>query len=152
MSTRRTFTVKYKKRILSEVRDAVVLGDVKKILMREGLYSSHLVNWKREETMGILRTPPLGRNRQRYQRELMAEKIQELMRDIKRLKAQLKKAQLLLQLQKDVTKLSNPPVSLDLDRSRPKPRSENVIDTDDVNCPHLAEGSPAPQESCRNLF
>src|ERR1051325_11674746 len=53
---RRTFTAEYKQRILAEA-DAAALqpGAIGALLRREGLYSSHLVTWRREREAGILK-------------------------------------------------------------------------------------------------
>lgn len=45
---RRRFTAEYKLRLLREVERAKGPGEVGAILRREGLYSSHLVTWRRE--------------------------------------------------------------------------------------------------------
>ena len=44
---RRTFTAEYKRRILREADNAKQAGDVSALLRREGLYSSHLTEWRR---------------------------------------------------------------------------------------------------------
>jgi len=46
---RRTFTAEYKQRILAEADAAATQsGAIGALLRREGLYSSHLVTWRRE--------------------------------------------------------------------------------------------------------
>src|SRR6516164_1541896 len=51
---RRTFTAEYKQRILQEAESAAATpGGVGALLRREGLYSSHLVTWRRERSQGI---------------------------------------------------------------------------------------------------
>src|SRR5215470_12641426 len=52
---RRTFTAEYKQRILQEADSAAATpGGVGALLRREGLYSSHLVSWRRERRAGVL--------------------------------------------------------------------------------------------------
>jgi transposase len=52
---RRTFPLEYKIRILEEADAAAATpGGVGALLRREGLYSSHLVSWRRERQAGIL--------------------------------------------------------------------------------------------------
>ena len=51
---RRTFTAEYKQRILIEADAARFSGTIGALLRREGLYSSHLVTWRRERDAGIL--------------------------------------------------------------------------------------------------
>ena len=48
---RRRFTAEYKRRILEEA-DACGPGGIIALLRREGLYSSHLVSWRRQEGAG----------------------------------------------------------------------------------------------------
>src|SRR5687767_12201719 len=50
---RRQFTVAYKLRILHEA-DHCALGQLGALLRREGLYSSHLGNWRRQRAEGTL--------------------------------------------------------------------------------------------------
>jgi len=46
VAQRRAFTAEYKRRVLDEV-DRAGPGETGLILRREGLYSSHLSNWRR---------------------------------------------------------------------------------------------------------
>ena len=60
---RRSFTAKYKLRILEETDRAANTGGVSAILRREGLYSSALTDWRRHRaagTLGALRPRPRG--------------------------------------------------------------------------------------------
>src|SRR5450755_2501126 len=61
---RRTFTAKYKLRILAEYA-AADDGEKGALLRREGLYSSHIVVWRRARDTGALAglTAPRGRPR-----------------------------------------------------------------------------------------
>jgi transposase len=60
---RRTFTAAYKLRIVEEANAATEPGAVGALLRREGLYSSHLVEWRRLYRAGALSglTRPRGR-------------------------------------------------------------------------------------------
>ena len=52
---RRTLSAEYKQRILAEADAAAAQpGAMGALLRREGLYSSHLVTWRRERQAGIL--------------------------------------------------------------------------------------------------
>ena len=44
---RRRFAVEYKVRILAEADACTEMGQLGELLRREGLYSSHLSNWRR---------------------------------------------------------------------------------------------------------
>ena len=50
---RRTFTAKYKLKILTEY-DAAADGEKGALLRREGLYSSHIVEWRKARDAGGL--------------------------------------------------------------------------------------------------
>ena len=50
---RRRFTAEYKRQILQEV-DACERGEIGALLRREGLYSSHLIEWRRARDAGEL--------------------------------------------------------------------------------------------------
>src|SRR4051794_24027819 len=50
---RRTFTAKYKLEILAAY-DAAAEGEKGALLRREGLYSSHIVDWRRARDAGAL--------------------------------------------------------------------------------------------------
>jgi len=49
---RRTYTADYKRRILKEADACATPGAVGALLRREGLYSSHLVVWRRAQARG----------------------------------------------------------------------------------------------------
>ena len=51
---RRSYTAEYKRRILQEADACTTPGAVGALLRREGLYSSHLVEWRRARARGEL--------------------------------------------------------------------------------------------------
>src|SRR5450759_5169624 len=59
--TRRRFTAAYKVAILDELDRATTPGSKGAILRREGLYSSHVTDWRRLRALGGLEA--LGRSR-----------------------------------------------------------------------------------------
>ena len=59
---RRTFTAQYKLEILAAY-DAAGPGEKGAILRREGLYSSHIVDWRRSRDSGALAGPARPRGR-----------------------------------------------------------------------------------------
>ena len=59
---RRQFTAEYRRRILKEADACQKHGELGALLRREGLYSSHLANWRRQREHGELVT---GRARTR---------------------------------------------------------------------------------------
>lgn len=60
---RRRFTAEYKLAILKEADAATEPGEIGALLRREGLYSSHLVDWRRQRDAGVLQA--LGKKRGR---------------------------------------------------------------------------------------
>lgn len=96
---RRSFTAAYKSRILKEV-DAAPAGRVAAILRREGLYSSHLQKWRREES----RRAPEARKRGPKRNPLTAE-VRRLRADNARLEKKLYQANNLLELQKKIAEI-----------------------------------------------
>lgn len=101
---RRIFTAEYKKRILAEADTATELGAIGALLRREGLYSSHLTTWRQERAAGIdlafakRRGPKLRRNAE-------AEENAKLRRQNERLTEELRKAHLIIDVQKKVAAL-----------------------------------------------
>lgn len=97
---KRVFSAEYKERILAEV-EAAVPGEIGAILRREGLYSSHLTDWRRARQLGTLglnaRTKP-GRPKND---PLLAEN-ERLRRENERLEEKLRKAELVIDVQKKV--------------------------------------------------
>ena len=59
---RRTFTAQYKLDLVAEY-DAAPAGQKGAVLRREGLYSSHVVEWRRARDAGVLAGPARPRGR-----------------------------------------------------------------------------------------
>lgn len=108
---RRSFTAAYKQRILEEADTAAATpGGVGALLRREGLYSSHLVTWRRERANGILEAlTPLKRGR-KSKRNPLEEEVQKLRCQIARLTEELRKAQIIIEVQKKVAALLGHPI------------------------------------------
>ncbi len=51
---RRRFTAEYKLRILAEADRCTEPGQIGELQRREGLYSSHLCNWRKQRDEGVL--------------------------------------------------------------------------------------------------
>ena len=61
-SRRRRFTAKYKLNIVREADACTKQGELGVLLRREGLYSSHLTDWRRARQKGeLLKPPKVGR-------------------------------------------------------------------------------------------
>ena len=107
---RRTFTADYKRRILDEADSARFSGSVGALLRREGLYSSHLVTWRRERDAGILEAlTPLKRG-PKSKRHPLEDENHKLRRHNDRLTEQLRKAEIIIDVQKKVAALLGRPI------------------------------------------
>ena len=99
---RRTFNADYKLRILAEADAAVQPGAIGALLRREGLYSSHLVTWRRERQAGILKGLTPHQRGPKSKRNPQEEQMQKLRRENQRLTEQLRKAEIVIDVQKKV--------------------------------------------------
>src|SRR4029453_5292338 len=86
---RRRFTAKYKLEILAAY-DAAADGEKGALLRREGLYSSHIVAWRRGRDAGGQGAVPAPRGRKR--RDPQQEKIARLEAEKQQLELELAKA------------------------------------------------------------
>jgi transposase-like protein len=93
---RRTFTARYKLEILAAY-DAAPDGEKGALLRREGLYSSHIVEWRRARDAGAL--AGLARPRGRPQRDAREERIAHLEREKRELEQELAKARFVVEVQ-----------------------------------------------------
>jgi transposase-like protein len=100
---RRSFTAKYKARILAEADACTQPGEVGELLRREGLYTSHLTYWRKQRKDGALKE--LGKPRGRKPADKRDEEIAELKRRNERLEAELAKARKVITIQGNVSAL-----------------------------------------------
>ena len=98
---RRTFSVEYKLRSLREADACTEPGEIGSLLRREGLYSSHLSNWRRQRQVGTL----AGLKPKKRGRKAAPEKrrIAELERENTRLRRRLEQAETIIAVQKKLT-------------------------------------------------
>jgi transposase-like protein len=102
---RRRFTAEYKRRILKEA-DACDRGELGALLRREGLYSSHLVEWRRARDAGELAgLTPKKRGPKVHVPDPLEAKLAEQEKEIARLKAENAKLQIICDVQKKVSLL-----------------------------------------------
>jgi transposase-like protein len=100
---RRTFTAEYKLRILAEAdAGAAQPGAIGALLRREGLYSSHLVTWRRERQAGILKGLTPHKRGPKSKRSPQEEEIRKLRQENQRLTEELRKAEIVIDVQKKV--------------------------------------------------
>lgn len=99
----RTFTAEYKLKILAEADAAASQpGAIGALQRREGLYSSHLVTWRRERREGILKGLTPHKRGPKSKRNPQEEEMQKLRRENQRLTEQLRKAEIVIDVQKKV--------------------------------------------------
>ncbi len=101
---RRRFTAKYKLAILEQADACSSREEVGSLLRREGLYSSHLSNWRLARRRGSLAA--LGKRRGRKpKRHPLESKVARLEREKTRLENELHRAQLIIDVQRKVAGL-----------------------------------------------
>ncbi len=102
--SRRRFSPAYKLRILEEVNGCTELGEVGRLLRREGLYSSSLTAWRKATRDGTLKALSKKRGR-KPERNPLDEKVRKLERQNARLENELRKAHLIIDVQGKVAGL-----------------------------------------------
>jgi transposase-like protein len=108
---RRTFTAEYKLRVLQEAEAAVsTRGGLGALLRREGLYSSLLATWRRERANGILDALTPQKRGPKSKRNPLEEEFQKLRRQNAHLTEELRKAHIIIDVQKKVAALLGRPL------------------------------------------
>ena len=100
---RRQYTAEYKLRILREVEACQGSGEIGALLRREGLYSSNLTNWRRQRESGEL--DGLSAHKRGPKVDPQAAELARLKRENERLQERLRKAELIIEVQKKVSQL-----------------------------------------------
>jgi transposase-like protein len=100
---RRQYTAEYKLRILREVEACQGSGEIGALLRREGLYSSNLTNWRRQRESGEL--DGLSAHKRGPKVDAQAAELARLKRENERLQERLRKAELIIEVQKKVSQL-----------------------------------------------
>ena len=103
---RRRFTAQYKREILEQADRCSEPGEVGALLRREGLYSSHLSKWRAQREQGMVNgLAPRQRGRKAVERSEESIRIERLERDNAKLREQLEQAELIIDVQKKVSRL-----------------------------------------------
>lgn len=116
--THRRYTLEYKKRILAEY-ESLPRGEQGALLRREGLYSSHVDSWRKQRDAGVEQAlMPKKRGRKTAPRNPLSQENAELRRKLARTEAALKKAHLIIDIQKKLSEeLGLPLQTIDSDES-----------------------------------
>lgn len=103
---RRRFSAAEKLRILKEADACTKPGEQGALLRREGLYSSHLTEWRRARERGELDAlAPKKRGRKAKEVHPLEKKVAELQRSLEKAELRAKRAEALVELQKKVSEL-----------------------------------------------
>lgn len=100
---RRQYSAEYKLRILREVDACMALGEIGALLRREGLYSSNLTNWRRQRERGEL--DGLSPQKRGPKPDPQASELARLQRENARLQERLRRAELIIEVQKKVAQM-----------------------------------------------
>jgi transposase-like protein len=103
---RRSHTAEYKRRILKEAEVCKEQGQVGALLRREGLYYSNLTDWRRQAERGTL-DGLSSKKRGPKARKLdpSVRRIAEQEKEIQKLQARLRKAELIIDAQKKIAEI-----------------------------------------------
>jgi transposase len=101
--SRRTFSAKYKLRILAAADASTKPGEIGALLRREGLYTSHLTQWRQQREAGVLAA--LSRPRGRPRSSPHEKMIAQLRARAERAEAELAKARKVIEVQGNVSAL-----------------------------------------------
>jgi len=106
---RRRFSPVYKLEMLKTADACKKPGEVGELLRREGLYSSHLVAWRKERDRGALGRLSRKRGR-RPETSPVAAELEKARREIERLHGELRKAELIIEFQKKLSEILDIPL------------------------------------------
>jgi len=103
---RRRFTASYKLQVLQQADACNKFGDIGRLLRREGLFSSHLVRWRRQREKGSLdRLTPNKRGRKATKCNPLLPEVERLRKENEQLTNRLKQAELIIEVQKKVSQV-----------------------------------------------
>ena len=103
--TRRRFTVAFKRKVLAEAVACTKPGELGALLRREGLYSSHLTQWRAAERRGELTGPTKRRGPTRTPTDPSVKRIATLERELATANARAARLEIIVACQKKVAQL-----------------------------------------------
>lgn len=107
-ATRRTYTAKYKLKILREADHCRKPGEIGALLRREGLYSSLLSIWRQQRDGGLTERK---RGRDGAARDKLVAENKRLRRETRRLASKLRQAEVVIDIQKKASELLGIPLN-----------------------------------------
>lgn len=114
---RRTFSAAYKARILAEADACTERGQIGALLRREGLYSSHLSNWRRQREASQEQTLTNKKRGRKPASDPKEVEIARLEQEKARLQKQLEQAELIIAAQKKLTEALEQTLTSDEDEN-----------------------------------
>ena len=105
---RRQYTAEYKLRVLCEVDACNGAGEIGALLRREGLYSSLVSKWRQQREKGS--PEGLGAHKRGPKPDPQAAELVRLQRENERLRERLRKAELIIDVQKKVAQMLGAPI------------------------------------------
>jgi transposase-like protein len=114
--TRRRFTVEDRLRILKLADACKKPGEIGALLRREGLYSSHLITWRRQRERGAL--AGMRATKRGPKARPVDPRVKQLEAENRRLQRKLQRAETIISLQKKVAEILGIPLKpLDIDET-----------------------------------
>ena len=109
---RRRFSAEYKLNVLCQADAAgSEPGGIAALLRREGLYASHLTVWRRQRSKGSLQAlKPKTRGRKPAPKNPLTAEVERLQKENQRLTHRLKKAEIIIDVQKKVSEMLGIPL------------------------------------------
>ena len=90
----------------------MLFRSVGELLRREGLYSSHLTNWRRLREEGSLSSlKPKKRGRKRKPNDEVTQELERLRRENQKLAERLRQAETIIEVQKKVSEILGIPLA-----------------------------------------
>src|SRR5688572_17789803 len=105
---RRTYTAEYKAKILAECDATTERGQIGAILRREGLYSSHLIDWRRRRAEGGLNglaPKQVGRPPTNPTVREQGKELERLKRENAKLQEKLRRSEIIVDAQKKLAEV-----------------------------------------------
>lgn len=117
---RRRFSAEYKLRILHEAERCTSPGEVGALLRREGLYSSHLTNWRKQREAGALASMTSSHRGRPVKRSAQERELEKLRRDNERVRKKLVQAEKIIEVQKKLSEVLGVSLESTLESARRK--------------------------------
>ena len=104
-SGRRRFSGAYKARIVREADACSQPGEIGALLRREGLFSSHLTEWRKLYRKGAQSALADDKRGRKQTKNPLADENQRLGRELERTQKKLKQAELIIEFQKNLCEI-----------------------------------------------